>query len=280
MSGFSADWLALREPADHAARSPHVLAAVVNAFTGAGHMSIVDLGCGTGSNLRGTALALPALHQSWTLVDHDPALLEAARAALLAWADEGNERGEELHLRKGDREILVDTRVADLASDLDRVLDWQPDLITAAALFDLVSADWIARFAASCARRRLSFYTVLTYDGREIWEPAHPLDAAVNAAFHADQTRDKGFGPAAGPGAARALREAFAAQGYRLTTGDSPWRLAPDQADLIAELADGIAAAARATGQVTADQAAQWRKAHDRTASVLIGHEDVFARSS
>jgi SAM-dependent methyltransferase len=254
-----------------------VLAAVRNHFAGADHLAIVDLGCGTGSNLRGTALALPALRQSWTLVDHDPVLLDAARAALLAWADEGDERGEELVLRKGEHEIFVDTRTADLATDLDRVLDWRPELITAAALFDLVSADWIGRFAAGCARRRLPFYTVLTYDGREIWTPPHPLDGAVNAAFHADQTRDKGFGPAAGPDAARVLREAFAGNGYALITGDSPWRLAPDQADLIAQLADGIAAAAMATGRVTPDEARQWRAAHDRSARVLIGHEDLFA---
>ena len=45
--GFSADWLALREPADHAARDGDLLAAAAQV---AGAV-IVDLGCGTGSTL-------------------------------------------------------------------------------------------------------------------------------------------------------------------------------------------------------------------------------------
>ena len=75
MSGFSAEWLALREPADHAARSRDLLRAVAARFAAKAHVSIVDLGAGAGSNLRAIAPALAAERQSWTLVDHDPALL-------------------------------------------------------------------------------------------------------------------------------------------------------------------------------------------------------------
>ena len=88
MSGFSADWLALREPADHAARNGDVLAHVARHVAGRDHLSIIDLGCGAGSNLRGFALSLPARRQSWTLIDYDAALLKAARERLIAWADE------------------------------------------------------------------------------------------------------------------------------------------------------------------------------------------------
>ena len=43
---FSPEWLALREPADHAARSRALLAKVGAAFTGRTTLHIVDLGCG------------------------------------------------------------------------------------------------------------------------------------------------------------------------------------------------------------------------------------------
>ena len=59
MGGFSPEWLALREPADHAARNPQVLAAVGAHFAAKGSLTVVDLGCGAGSNLRGTYAALP-----------------------------------------------------------------------------------------------------------------------------------------------------------------------------------------------------------------------------
>src|SRR5690606_36909985 len=87
MSGFSPEWLALREPADMRARDPGLLAALAAHLAGRDAIEVVDLGCGAGSNIRTTAPALGPV-QSWTLVDYDPVLLEAARAALMAWADE------------------------------------------------------------------------------------------------------------------------------------------------------------------------------------------------
>ena len=49
MSGFSAEWLALRERYDAAARNAVVLDAVANTFAGQTAIAVVDLACGTGS---------------------------------------------------------------------------------------------------------------------------------------------------------------------------------------------------------------------------------------
>ena len=84
MTGFSADWLALREPADRRARNSGLLAALVARLAGRREVAVIDLGCGTGSNLRACAPQLPA-RQEWRLVDLDPALLAAARERLDGW---------------------------------------------------------------------------------------------------------------------------------------------------------------------------------------------------
>ena len=60
MSEYSADWLALREPYDLAARNAAVLDAVACAFVGQRAVSVVDLACGTGSTLRAMRRHLPA----------------------------------------------------------------------------------------------------------------------------------------------------------------------------------------------------------------------------
>lgn len=277
MSGFSPDWLALREPADHAARNPQVLAAVGSTFTGRQSLTVVDLGCGTGSNLRGTYAALPD-RQHWTLVDLDPRLLLVARRRLADWADEAQEQGEELVLRKGDKTLTVDFRQADLTKDLEWVLGWQPDLVTAAALFDLASPRWLERFAASLVSQGLPLYTVLTYDGRESWEPSHPADQRMLAAFNHHQHGDKGFGPAAGPDATEVLAQAFRKSGCAVTVGESPWLLDGAQAELTRELAAGIAAAVTETGHVEPELIEAWLAAKREAVRGKIGHLDLWAR--
>ena len=74
MSEYSADWLALREPYDLAARNAVVLDAVARAFVGQRAISVVDLACGTGSTLRAMRGHLPA-RTNWRLVDNSLTLL-------------------------------------------------------------------------------------------------------------------------------------------------------------------------------------------------------------
>jgi SAM-dependent methyltransferase len=275
MSGFSADWLTLREPADHRARDRALLDALAGSFAGRDALRIVDLGCGTGSNLRATAPRL-GLAQHWHLVDYDATLLAAARERLGAWADEAEAEGDDLRLSLGERRVRVSFHQADLAADPGAVLHHQPDLVTASALFDLVSVPWIERFAAAVAGQGAAFYTVLTYNGVEAWEPPHPTDAAVFRAFHAHQGGDKGFGPSAGPQATEALATAFRAQGYRVDLADSPWRLGPADRALVAELARGIAQAVRETGEVPEATIADWLQAREQ-AACTVGHTDCLA---
>lgn len=270
---FSPAWLALREPVDHRSRDEGLAEALAAALPA--RVAVVDLGCGAGSNLRALAPRLgPA--QSWRLVDHDPALLDAARERLAAWAERSQAVGDGLRLERDGRSIEVSFARADLAGGVEAVLDGA-DLVTAAALFDLASVPWIEGLARAVTARRAAFHTALTYDGRETWEPPHPADAALLAAFHAHQARDKGFGPAAGPGATDALARAFRAQGYRVAVAESPWRLGPEDGPMIAALAEGAAGAVRETGLVPDAVVEGWLAARRSGALCTVGHADLLA---
>jgi hypothetical protein len=274
MSGFSPEWLALREPADHRARDPGLADRLQAHVADRSRISVVDIGCGTGSNLRGTFAQLPA-EQHWTLVDYDPRLLAAARAALSAWADVARGAGDELELVKAGKRLRVAFRQRDLNASLDAALGPAPDLVTAAAFFDLASPEFIARLVHALVDRRAAFYTVLTYNGQQSWTPPHAADRLLLAAFHDHQRRDKGLGASAGPAAPMALSATLQSAAYHVSEGDSPWYLGPADARLIGELASGFGRAVAETGAVDAATLAGWA-AVPRTGAV-VGHTDTLA---
>lgn len=276
MSGFSADWLSLREPVDHRSINPQLRARFVQHFADRNAAAVADLGSGSGSSLRALAPYLPQ-RQTWYLADHDPALLAHAREALSAWAEKTESCDGRLLLEKAGKRVDVCFVQADLGESVPAALLDEADVVTSSAFFDLVSGDWIARFAASLAARRLPLYAMLTYDGIEIWQPPHRCDAAMLAAFHADQHRDKGFGPAAGPDAVPALESALFAHTYDVMRGDSPWLLDSADSALIAALAEGSATAIAASGKAPAPDIASWRLARVHALGCTIGHADILA---
>lgn len=261
MSGFSINWLDLREPADIAARNKSLTGQVVEYLMTDADIApvIVDLGSGTGSTLR--ALTAAGAHPCvWRLVDHDPALLNEA-------------------LRRHGKHEIIEDYEADLLA-VDALPLGAAKLLSASALFDLASADLVEQLVEKLAAQGTAFYAALNYDGRTQWSPAHPLDQAVLHAFNDDQRRDKGMGPALGPESAVCLQHALQRAGYHVHLADNAWDLGPQQHALVAELIRGIkAAVAVAYGLDTQalDDWEQFRLSHSTKGHCLIGHLDVLA---
>jgi SAM-dependent methyltransferase len=263
MSGFSADWLTLREPYDTAARNGDVLAAVVTAMSRQSSIRVADLACGTGSTLRAIAPQLAA-RQHWRLADNDLGLLGKAAATALPVG------------------CAVTPMPVDLARDLEAALDGPLDLVTTSALLDLVSADWLERLVVEIGARRLPFYAALSYDGRIAFDPPAPLDGELVGAVNLHQHGDKGFGPALGPDAAEAAIARFTAIGYRITQGPSDWRFGPADAVIQDALLRGWTSAAQEARPLRAAAFSTWLDgrrgllAAGRSAAT-VGHIDFFA---
>jgi len=263
MSGFAAQWLALREPYDQRARSAAVLDAVEAAYRDRPAIAVVDLGCGTGATLRAIGSHLPR-RQDWRLVDNDLGLL--AQAAGLGRPPERT----------------VEARTIDLVRDLELALDGSLDLITATALLDLVSAEWLERLAVEAAARRLPVYAAITYQGRATLDPAEPFDLEVVAAVNRHQRRDKGFGPALGPEAGLRAVRSFERVGYTITTGSSDWVFGPHDRDIQLDVLVGWAGAAADLGDLPGSAIAAWLARRRNLvaagqSSMRVGHVDFFA---
>ncbi len=249
MSGFSADWLGLREPFDAAARSASLVAELrgrIARGTNAAPLDVVDLGAGAGSNLRYLAPLIGGA-QRWRLADHDAGLLDAALDATRTWAarrgDQIAQTGAALEVRGAAFACEVRCENVNL-DDLAAVQFPNGGLVTAAALLDLVSHDWLDALARRCRAARAAVSLALTYDGRTIATPGEPEDAAVLAMFNRHQLFDKGFGPALGMRAAGAAEAAFEAQGYELRVATSDWVIGPAEHSMQLALLDGWLGAA------------------------------------
>jgi hypothetical protein len=259
MTGFSPDWLALREPADHAARSADLTCAILDALPCDRPLRILDLAAGTGSNLRYLldAGSEPPPPREFLLVDHDPLLL--ARVPEMAG---------------------VETRCMDLSMLDDGTIFEGRDLVTASALLDLVSEPWLRALADRCAGSGAAVLFALSYDGRIVCTPEDSDDGTVVMLVNQHQRTDKGFGPAVGPDAANVAARCFDDLGYRVQRAPSDWLLTPASGPLQRQLIDGWAQAAgeMAPQQMRAIDA--WRErrlAHIAAgwSAITVGHEDL-----
>jgi hypothetical protein len=210
-------WLALREPADAAARAREL----VEHLPAADRWIIHDLGCGTGAMGRWLA---PRLHgrQHWVLHDHDADLLRLAAIPAVSF-----------ETRRSD---ITQLRADDLAG---------ANLITASALLDMLTADELAGLVAVCADAGCPVLLMLSVSGRVVLTPPDPLDQRLAAAFDTHQRRVTQRGRLLGPDAAPAAAEAFGRLGAEVLVRPSPWRLGASEAGLAAEWFTGWLAAAR-----------------------------------
>jgi len=264
MSSFSIAWLDLREGADFAARDKNLVTQILHWLGQATDpispdRIIVDLGAGTGSTLRALT-KLGANNLVWRLVDLDGKLLDEA-------------------LRRHGKNYLIEDYQADLTIVGELPLTGA-HIVSASALFDLASADFIDALINRIDARKTAVYAALNYDGTTTWTPAHPLDEKVLAAFNQDQHQDKGFGPALGPDCTAYLQQALENKGYAVSIHPSPWQLNAKDAQMQQELINGIAAAVNESYGLNADELTEWKNfriANIADGSCTIGHWDLLA---
>jgi hypothetical protein len=221
-------------------------------------LQVVDLGTGTGSNIRYMAPRLGG-EQRWVAVDNDPTLIEGRNFP-----------------------CSVIPRHLDLATDLKSLPLTGCQLVTASALLDLVSAAWMESLAARCAQARAAVLFALNYDGRVQFHPVEPDDEWVIGLINRHQRGDKGFGAALGPEATRQACEVFATLGYEWRVTASDWLIESTEQALQRELIAGWIGAARELAPSEEDRIEQWGRRRMALLSTgssrfRVGHQDFMA---
>lgn len=261
MSSFSSEWLALREPIDHSARSEEVISALRHYFLKDWKLVITDIGSGTGSTIRALR---PIMSQelTWHLIDYDNSLLAEAK-------------------KHADGDHVMFSK-ADLAKGLDKIFQPEPDLITTSAFLDLVSLDWLEDFVDQITRQKIPFYAAITYDGRAHCTPEQENDELVLEAFNTHQRTDKGFGSALGPSAADTAVRLFEQAGYTVCKADSDWKANSEHNEFQRQLLDGWRNAAIEVFPEKQELFDVWfskrQNLIDKNQNrILVGHKDFLA---
>jgi hypothetical protein len=263
--GVGADWLALREPADSAARAVELAADLRRHLATTRHV-IHDLGCGTGAMGRWLAPLLPG-PQHWVLHDRDADLLARAGAHPPGPSADGTR-------------VTLEVRQSDIThlgqDDLDGAT-----LVTASALLDVLTEEELDGLIDVCGGAGCPVLLTLSVVGHVDLRPRDPLDPIVAAAFNAHQRRRTARGRLLGPDAVAAAADGFSRLGAEVIIQPSPWQLGPPEADLAAEWFAGWVGAACEQQIELADEAeayAQRRlaEAAGGRLAVTVDHADLL----
>ena len=211
----SAGWLALREPADAAARARDLVEHLRRALPAAGRLVIHDLGCGTGAMGRWLAPLLPG-PQHWVVHDRDADLLEVAAADLPGPAADGAavtveaRQSDITRLRPGRSRRRDPHHRLGAARPADRATSWP---------------GW----STVCAGAGCPVLLTLSVVGRVELTPADPLDSRVAAAFDAHQRRTTAGAACSARTPSRSPSRSSAGWGPRSSSGPAPGGSAPSR---------------------------------------------------
>ncbi|GAA0839989.1 hypothetical protein GCM10009113_04370 [Marinobacter szutsaonensis] len=271
---FDKEWLEAREPADHRARS-EALTGRLNQWlqrqtespVGAAEVEpavMADIGSGRASNslYLSSRLWVPRV---WHLIEQDAGLLALGEARL-------RQIGQ----------AVVCHNLTLTSDEMEQQLPTPLHLLTASALIDLVSEDWLRSLTTALVRRQAAVLMVLSYAGDFELSPPDADDARLKELVNGHQHRDKGSGSALGPDATNRFRQLLQDTGYAVHIDDSPWHLDRNDAAAVESLLRGWVGAALEQAPAASAWLDAWleRRLGQLAAGelrVTVTHQDLLA---
>ena len=237
MSDFIAadyDWLLLRYAADKRSRGQGLLKQLQTLLADKGEITVLDIGAGSGANLAFLAPRLNVSEQRWHLVDRDTQLTSKVSGALQALS-----KVDDIQLESNNTELRFSSGVATYTASTEDFLDvdssiyqqaW--DVVTANAVFDLLTIDQLRRFfilAKTHWTHNPWMYFTINLDSQMSFDPMMPEDEEVVRLFHLHMQRPQSFGCSLGNDSAILLNNIAKEVGFEVDLERSDWVATPQE---------------------------------------------------
>ena len=229
-------WLNSRENYDRQARSPEVLD-VFLAEAGKAHITLADLGCGTGSNALFLSENLTSRHAEFHLVERETYLLEEARRRIKEKnAGCCEERNDVVYLEKGDYQHAFYFYNELVSGFMRRKVDLQ--VVCASALFDLFTEEEFDALLRGLKSRHMALYGVLNYCGTAFC-PSRGLDEKFVDLYEKHMSRFLRKGRPMGKRTMTHIQNALNPEkGWHSTVSNSHWILNSEDSEFISQNLD------------------------------------------
>ncbi len=279
-------WLHYRYPCDAAARHADIERKFLTYFEHIHRLHIVDIGAGTGANFRYYFSRLQQ-SQAWTLVEQNDHLVRASQICLEKFAtDHGyGFRREGKYLMITDKDKAA--RISIVQGTLDHIeqqVDLQKvDVLTANAVFDLISYEQFDHLACKLAACEVCLLATLNYYETSFL-PFSSSDYQFLRFYHMHMKRPQPFGIAMGADCSEEMLDLLRQHDLSVAQGPSQWHLSRNHTTLHHYLLHFIENAIdelNLTGeehQAFHTWFAEKRNLSDqRRLDILVDHSDIFA---
>ena len=276
-------WLKSREKYDRRARRLEVLDTFL-AWMGSAHISVADLGCGTGSNALFLSETLNTRHAEFHLVEREAVLLEEARRRIKKKnAGCYEEHNDVVYLKKGHFQHAF-YFYNELVSEFMRRKD-DLQVACASALFDLFTEDEFNDLLKGLKSRHMALYGVLNYCGTE-FSPACGMDEKFITLYEKHMSRLLRKGRPMGKRTMTRIQNALNPEkDWHLTVSNSNWILNVEDSKFISQNLDFYE---KALPELLVNQQEriefnEWmvekrRMIAGRKLEMRVYHQDFFAR--
>ncbi len=222
---FDPNWLETRYRFDSSARKNSTEKKMLDHFSSLANINIVDIGAGTGNNVRYYASFLPQ-NQNWLLLDSDSDLNSQSLVLLSQWAKKNHWSYQlsenELRFQVATKTVTVKTKLGSLL-ELNKLVDLaKVNLITANAVFDLFSSLQWKNFLSQLIPFSLPLLATLNYSEMNFF-PFCEINQKYIDIYNQHMTRKQKFGKAMGPDCAEQMSHVLTQYNYSTITGQSNW---------------------------------------------------------